>query len=109
MGLSIRTYLILGVKLQRADVPESILDEFDEDGKVDFDDSLQITIMSTNGYLCEEYVIGLVLCKLNDMDGTVHEIEISQVSEDIKSKVEKAIRSRMDIENVKLIFFHHYC
>lgn len=106
MGLSINTYLMLGVKLQKTNIPESILNEFDEDGKVDFDDSLKIEIVSRDGYSCEEYVIGLVLGKLKEMDGTIHEIEIS---EDIKSKVEKAIRSRMDIENVKLIFFHEYC
>ena len=104
MGLSISTYLMLGVQLSKEDFSEEVFNEYEENSQILFDEGLDIEVQPMD-YADEKFVVGLNLAKLKE-DELVCESKLATV--DLVSKVENAIKSKIDIKNkeIKLILFH---
>lgn len=104
MGLSISTYLMLGVQLSKEDFPEEVFNEYEENSQILFDEGLDIEVQPMD-YADEKFVVGLTLGKLKE-DELVCESGVASV--DTRSTVENAIKSKIDIKgkSVKLILFH---
>lgn len=105
MGLSINTYLVIGVRLPN--IPEEIMEEYWADEKIFFDKNTKIEIHSINCYEDSDKVVGFVVGKLKEMDDIVVEKELSFI-EDFAFLVENLIKKKIDIGNQKarLLFFH---
>ena len=105
MGLSISTYLMLGVQLSKEDFSEEVFNEYEENSQIKFDEP-GIEVQLIDYYADDQkFVVGLKLGKLKE-DELVCESEVATV--DLASTVENAIKSKIDIKNksVKLILFH---
>ena len=105
MGLSINTYLVIGVRLPN--IPEEVMEEYWADEKTFFDKNTKIEIHGVNCYENGDWTVGFVIGKLEEMDDTIVEKELSFI-EDFALLVENLIKKKIDIGNQKtrLLFFH---
>jgi hypothetical protein len=108
MSQTMKTYLMLGVRIPCSEMPEDIFLNYCETEETFFDKNAKIKIIQTGvGNDDDDYVVGYVIGNYEEMsDDSIIEKEISFI-EDFASIVGNAIKKKLDIkmQKVRLIMF----
>jgi hypothetical protein len=108
MSQTMKTYLMIGVRIHPSEMPEDILLNYWENEETFFDKNTKIEIIQTGvGNDDDDYVVGYIVGNYEEMSGdSIIEKEISFI-EDFAITVGSIIKRKLDIKSRKarLIMF----